>query len=85
MNGTAIPPIRRVSNAWWKIAYMHHPMYSSGKKHGSERVLQRALEPLFVEHGVHAVFAKGFDNDQSFTLVEILITRREIAATGPYE
>ena len=99
------------SNAKWKIAYFHHPIYSSGEKHGSEVDLQVLVEPLFVEHGVDVVFsghehfyerikpqkgityitqgggaklragniaarspltAKGFDTDNSFTLVEIV-------------
>jgi len=45
------------SGARWKIAYFHHPLYSSGGKHGSETDLRQILEPLFVEHGVGAVFA----------------------------
>jgi len=45
------------SDAKWKIPYMHHPMYSSGEKHGSERDLQALVEPLFVKHGVDVVFA----------------------------
>jgi 3',5'-cyclic AMP phosphodiesterase CpdA len=45
------------SNAKWKIPYMHHPMYSSGEKHGSERDLQLLVEPLFLQHGVDVVFA----------------------------
>ena len=99
------------SNKPWKIAYFHHPIYSSGEKHGSEMDLQALVEPLFLEHGVDVVFAghehfyerlkpqkgivyvtqgggaklregnirassamtaKGFDTDQSFTLVEIV-------------
>jgi predicted phosphodiesterase len=46
----------RGSNADWKIAYFHHPLYSSGK-HGSEVDLRRMLEPLFMQHGVDVVFA----------------------------
>ena len=45
------------SKAEWKIPYMHHPMYSSGERHGSERDLQALLEPIFVETGVDVVFA----------------------------
>ena len=99
------------SNKPWKIAYFHHPIYSSGEKHGSEMDLQALVEPLFLEHGVDVVFAghehfyerlkpqkgivyvtqgggaklregniraqsaltaKGFDTDQSFTLIEIV-------------
>jgi len=99
------------SDAKWKIAYFHHPLYSSGAKHGSELDLQELFEPLFVRSGVDVVFAghehfyerikpqkgiyyftqgggaklregnirarsaltaKGFDTDNSFTLVEIV-------------
>jgi predicted phosphodiesterase len=45
------------SDAKWKIPYMHHPMYSSGERHGSERDLQALVEPLFVANGVDVVFA----------------------------
>ena len=45
------------SDAKWKISYFHHPIYSSGEKHGSERDLQLMLEPLFLENGVDVVFA----------------------------
>ena len=41
----------------WKIAYMHHPIYSSGEKHGSERDLQLLIEPLLLANGVDVVFA----------------------------
>ena len=40
----------------WKIAFMHHPPYSSGMKHGSSLGVRKVTEPLFVEHGVNAVF-----------------------------
>jgi 3',5'-cyclic AMP phosphodiesterase CpdA len=98
------------SNAEWKIAYMHHPIYSSGERHGSEVDLRALIEPLLLQNGVDVVFAghehfyerlkpqkgihyitqggaaklrrgnirdnsemtaKGFDTDNSFTLVEI--------------
>ena len=45
------------SNAKWKIPYMHHPMYSSGAKHGSEEDLRTLVEPLFRDNGVDVVFA----------------------------
>lgn len=41
----------------WKICYMHHPLYSSGARHGSEVDLREKLEPLFLQHGVSVVFA----------------------------
>ncbi|HEY8548748.1 MAG TPA: metallophosphoesterase [Vicinamibacterales bacterium] len=45
----------------WKIVYLHHPLYSSGERHGGEEELRELLEPLFVKHGVSAVFA-GHDH-----------------------
>lgn len=45
------------STAHWKIAVFHHPVYSSGSKHGSNLNLRRKLEPLFTAHGVHAAFS----------------------------
>ena len=43
--------------ATWKIAFFHHPPYSSGGKHGSDTSLREIVEPLFVRHGVNVVFA----------------------------
>jgi hypothetical protein len=40
----------------WKIAYFHHPLYSSGKTHGSDLDLRRVLEPLFIKYNVSVVF-----------------------------
>jgi hypothetical protein len=45
------------SDAKWKIPYFHHPIYSSGARHGSELDLQRVVEPLFLENGVDVVFS----------------------------
>jgi hypothetical protein len=45
------------SGSKWKIAYFHHPLYSSGARHGSETDLRTILEPLFVQYGVSVVFA----------------------------
>jgi predicted phosphodiesterase len=45
------------SGAEWKIPFFHHPLYSSGEKHGSETALRDQLEPLFVKYGVDVVFA----------------------------
>jgi hypothetical protein len=97
------------ANEDWKIAYFHHPLYSSGRRHGSDPELQDTLEPLFVKYGLNVVFAghdhfyeritpqkgiyhfvsgaagqlrrgnlreagltvKGYDQDQSFMLVEV--------------
>jgi len=45
----------------WKICYFHHPLYSSGKAHGSSIELRSLLEPLFVKYGVNVVFS-GHDH-----------------------
>lgn len=45
------------SNQKWKIPYFHHPLYSSGGRHGSEVDLRTLIEPLFVKYGVEVVFA----------------------------
>ena len=45
----------------WKIVYFHHPLYSSGGRHGSEVDLRVTLEPLFVKYGVNVVYS-GHDH-----------------------
>ena len=45
------------SNSKWKIAYFHHPLYSSGATHGSEVDLRTIIEPLFKKYNVNVVFA----------------------------
>src|SRR6185369_4483017 len=51
----------RESKAIWKLAALHHPIYSSGKKHGSDIRLRKQLEPLFTHYRVQAVFS-GHDH-----------------------
>ena len=45
----------------WKIVYFHHPLYSSGGRHGSEVDLRVTLEPLFLKYGVNVVYS-GHDH-----------------------
>jgi len=45
------------SGSEWKIAYFHHPLYSTGRTHGPEVEVRSVLEPLFVKYGVDVVFA----------------------------
>ncbi len=45
------------SNDEWKICFFHHPLYSSGSKHGPASDLRRVLEPLFIKYGVSVVFS----------------------------
>lgn len=51
----------RDSNEAWKIPYFHHPLYSSGDRHGSDQRLRDVLEPLFVKYNVTVVFT-GHDH-----------------------
>jgi Calcineurin-like phosphoesterase len=49
------------SGSEWKIAFFHHPLYSSGARHGSDLRLRKVLEPLFVKYGV-AMVLSGHDH-----------------------
>ena len=51
----------RDSKAKWKIAVFHHPIYSSGKMHGSATGLRKRLEPLFTRYRVNVAFS-GHDH-----------------------
>ena len=44
------------SGSDWKIAYFHHPLYSSAF-HGPTIEVRNALEPLFLKYDVDVVFA----------------------------
>jgi len=46
-----------VAKNTWKIAFFHHPLYSSGQRHGSEIDLRSTLEPLFLKYGISVVFS----------------------------
>jgi len=43
------------SGSDWKIVFFHHPIYSSGGRHGSDTALRDQLEPLFLKFGVDVV------------------------------
>ena len=49
------------SGSEWKIAVFHHPLYSSGDRHGSDIRLRTVLEPLFLKHNVSVVL-NGHDH-----------------------
>jgi hypothetical protein len=51
----------KASGAKWKIPFFHHPLYSSGGRHGSDVRLRRTLEPMFLQNGVSVVF-QGHDH-----------------------
>jgi len=44
------------SGSQWKIAYFHHPLYSTGGTHGPEVAVREVVEPLLVKYGVDVVF-----------------------------
>lgn len=45
----------------WKVAFFHHPPFSSGGRHGSDEKIREALHPLFIRHGIDVVFT-GHDH-----------------------
>ena len=49
------------SNDDWKILAFHHPVYSSGGRHGSDLKLRETLEPLFIKYNVSVVLT-GHDH-----------------------
>ena len=49
------------SSSDWKIAFFHHPLYSSGRTHGSSLETRAILEPLFLKYQVSAAFS-GHDH-----------------------
>jgi predicted phosphodiesterase len=57
----------------WKIVFQHHPLYSSGRTHGSDERLRHVLEPLLREHGVSLVLT-GHDHIYERTTPQYGIT-----------
>ena len=49
------------SSSRWKIPVFHHPLYSSGDRHGSDLRLRQVLEPLFLRYDVKVVLT-GHDH-----------------------
>ena len=45
------------SGSDWKIAFFHHPLYSSGATHGSADLQRGLLEPMFLKHSVDVVIS----------------------------
>jgi predicted phosphodiesterase len=45
------------SESEWKIAFFHHPLYSSGEFHGPSKDKRKVLEPIFRKYGVDVVFS----------------------------
>jgi hypothetical protein len=51
----------KASTSDWKIVFFHHPLYSSGDRHGSDVRLRDVLEPLFLKYNVSVVL-NGHDH-----------------------
>jgi Calcineurin-like phosphoesterase len=49
------------SGSDWKVCFFHHPLYSSGRTHGSALETRAVLEPIFLKHGVNVVLT-GHDH-----------------------
>ena len=69
------------SKAAWKIVYLHHPLYSSGRRHGSHESLRAGLEPLLVKHKVSVVFS-AHDNVYERTKPQSDITHFVVGSGG---
>jgi 3',5'-cyclic AMP phosphodiesterase CpdA len=65
----------------WKIPYFHHPLYSSGKRHGSHSDLRDVLEPIFLKNGVTVVFA-GHDHFYERTKPQQGVTHFVVGSGG---
>ena len=51
----------KASGSNWKIVFFHHPLYSSGDRHGSDLRLREVLEPLFLANNISVVLT-GHDH-----------------------
>ena len=51
----------KASSSNWKIVVFHHPLYSSGDRHGSDLRLREVLEPFFEKYNVSVVL-NGHDH-----------------------
>ena len=69
------------STSKWKIPFFHHPLYSSGGRHGSDIELRATLEPMFLKHGVSVVFT-GHDHMYERTKPQNGITYFVIGSGG---
>jgi hypothetical protein len=45
------------TDAKWKIAYFHHPMFTAAAFHGPDLDLRQQLMPLLIKYGVNAVWS----------------------------
>jgi hypothetical protein len=51
----------KASGSNWKIVFFHHPLYSSGGRHGSDIRLRAVIEPLLLKYNV-SVALTGHDH-----------------------
>ena len=65
----------------WTIPYFHHPLYSSGDRHGSDLSKRKALEPLFLKYGVTVVFS-GHDHVYERVMPQQGITYFVVGSSG---
>jgi hypothetical protein len=65
----------------WKIAFFHHPLYSSAGRHGSDVDLRLRLEPLLVKYGVSVVLS-GHDHIYERVRPQKGITYFVVGASG---
>ncbi len=69
------------SSAEWKIAFFHHPLYSSGRTHGSSIPTREVLEPILVKLGVNIVLT-GHDHLYERTKPQQGIVHFVVGASG---
>jgi hypothetical protein len=65
----------------WKIPFFHHPLYSSGQRHGSDIRLRAVLEPIFTQTDVKVVFT-GHDHFYERTKLQKGIAYFVVGAGG---
>ena len=71
----------QASTSHWKIPFFHHPLYSSGERHGSDIRLRSTLEPMFLKNGVTVVFT-GHDHTYERTKPQNGITYFVVGSGG---
>jgi predicted phosphodiesterase len=49
------------SRARWRIAFLHHPLYSPGRRHGGNERVRESVEPILAQGRVNIVLA-GHDH-----------------------
>jgi hypothetical protein len=69
------------SSSKWKIVAFHHPLYSSGGRHGSDLRLRAVLEPLFIKYNVSVVLT-GHDHFYERTKPQSDITYFVVGSGG---